>query len=244
MLIQGVDGVKTIIKENNTPDLFDFFGRNVCKTHTDDLILKKLRGSPGISYLDVIQPSDIAYVIALMENTREIWDQDLRLSAAGEAVLGNKETKVKPKFTGEKGQKRMKGKSLWNKEGMTYFKTTEKNWRRVHEDETLIQVLYQGWDLWLEVYGKDLKIGDGTNKTYFLVMATWNDNEIDDREMVSKSGTGNSSGDESVDSDGGHNSDNCGASGPRNWIDLKSKQAGAEFAERNFPEFSGRLVEQ
>ena len=50
---------------------------------------------------------------------------------------------------------------------MTFFKTAEKNWRRVYEDETLIQILYQGWDLWLEVYRKDLKIGDGTNKTYF-----------------------------------------------------------------------------
>ncbi len=114
---------------------------------TDDLISKKLRGSPGISYLDVIRPSDIAYVIALMKNTREIWDQDLRLSTGGEVVMGNKETKVKPKFTGGKGQKRMKGKSLWNKEGMAFFKTAEKNWRRVYEDETLIQVLYQGWDL-------------------------------------------------------------------------------------------------
>jgi hypothetical protein len=31
----------------------------------------------------------------------------------------------------------------------------------------LIQVLYQGWDLWLEVYGKNLKIGDGMNKNIF-----------------------------------------------------------------------------
>ncbi len=92
--MQGVDGVKTIIKENNTPDLFDFLGRHARKTHTDDLILKKLRGSPGISYLDVIRSSDIAYVITLMKNAREIWDQDLQLSAAGEAVMGNKETKV------------------------------------------------------------------------------------------------------------------------------------------------------
>ena len=163
--MQGVDGVKTIIKEENTLELFDFLRRNVRKTHTDDLISKKLRSSPGISYLDVIRPGDIAYVIALMKNAREIWDQDLRLSAAGEAAMASKEPKKKPKFTGGKGQKRMKGKSLWNKEGMTYFNTAEKNWRRVYEDETLIQVLYQGWDLWLEVYGKNLKIGDGTNKT-------------------------------------------------------------------------------
>jgi hypothetical protein len=178
----------------------------------------------------------------LMKNAREIWDQDLRISAAGEAVPGNKETKVKPKLTGGKGQKRMKGKSLWNKEGMTYFKTAEKNWRRVYEDETLIQFLYQGWDLWLEVYRKDLKIGDGMNKMYFLVMATWNNNEIDDREMVSKRGTGNSSGDKSVDSDGGYNSDNCGESGHRNWRDLKSKQAGEEIAKRNIRSFQADLL--
>ncbi len=80
----------------------------------------------------------------------------------------------------------------------------------------LIQVLYQGWDLWLEVYRKNLKIGDGTNKTYFLVMATWNNNETDDGELVLKRRTGNSSEDESIDTDGGYNSDNCGASWRRN----------------------------
>jgi hypothetical protein len=125
---------------------------------------------------------------------------------------------------------------------MTYFKTAEKNWRRVYEDETLIQILYQGWDLWLEVYKKDLKFGDGTNKTYFSVMATWNNNEIDDGEMVSKRGTENLSGDKSVDSEGGYNSYNCGESGRRNWRDLKSKQAGEEIAERNIRSFQADLL--
>ena len=87
--------------------------------------MKKLRASPGISYLDVIRSSDIAYVIALMKNAREIRDQDLRLSTAGEAAMVSKETKKKPKFTGGKGQKRMEDKSLWNKEEMTFFKTAE-----------------------------------------------------------------------------------------------------------------------
>jgi hypothetical protein len=55
LLMQGVDCVQTIIKDKNTPDIFDFLGRYVRKTHTDDLI-------------SVIRPSDIAYVIALMKN--------------------------------------------------------------------------------------------------------------------------------------------------------------------------------
>ncbi len=82
--------------------------------------MKKLRASPGISYLDVISPGDIAYVIALMKNARELWDQDLWLSTAGEAAMASKEPKKNPKFTGGKGQKRMKGKSLWNIEGMAF----------------------------------------------------------------------------------------------------------------------------
>ena len=40
--------------------------------------------------------------------------------------------------------------------------TAEMNWRKVYEDEKMIQVLYQGWDGW---YGKKLKSGDGSNKT-------------------------------------------------------------------------------
>ncbi len=124
--MQGVDGVNTIIKEANTPELFDFLGRYVRKTHADDLISKKLRAFPGISYLDVISPGDIAYVVVLMKNAREIWDQDLRLSAAGEAAMASKEPKKKPKFIGGKGQKRMKGKSLWNKEGLTFLRQQRK----------------------------------------------------------------------------------------------------------------------
>ncbi len=113
LLMQGVDGVNTIIKEANTPELFDFLGRYIRKTHMDDLISKKLRASPGISYLDVISPGDIACVIVLMKNARELWDQDLWLSASGEAAMASKEPKKKPKFTGRKGQKRMKSKRIF-----------------------------------------------------------------------------------------------------------------------------------
>ena len=76
------------------------------------------------------------------------------------------------------------------------------------------------------MYGKTLKIGDGTNKTYFLVMATWDNNEIDDGKVASIRKTGNSSDEESADTDGGYYSDKYGASGHRNWKELKSKQAG------------------
>ena len=70
--MQGVEGVETYVKTKNWPELFDFLGRYVRKTHTDDLILKSLRASPGISYLDVISSGDIAYLIAMMKHAREL----------------------------------------------------------------------------------------------------------------------------------------------------------------------------
>jgi hypothetical protein len=127
-----MQGAETYIKESRLHELFDFLGRYVCKAHKDDINLRHLIGFPGISYLDVIMPGDIAYVvIALMKNTRELWDMDLHLSTAGRVEMECNEPKKKPKFTGGKGLKRLKGKSLWNKEGMTFFNTADKNWQKV-----------------------------------------------------------------------------------------------------------------
>ncbi len=137
---------ETYIKESRLHELFDFLGRYVRKTHTDDIVLRCMKASPGISYLDVIMSGDIAYVIALMKNARELWDQDLRQSAAGAAEMKCNEPKKKPKFTGGKGLKRLKGKSLWNKEGMTFFNTADENWQKVYNDDELRGVLCTGWE--------------------------------------------------------------------------------------------------
>ena len=66
----------------------------------------------------------------------------------------------------------MKGKSLWNKEGMTFFSSAKKNQMRVYDDDKLREVLYAGWEKWLEEFRKKLQIGDGTNKTFHSLVAT------------------------------------------------------------------------
>ncbi len=96
------EGAETYIKESRLHELFDFLGRYICKANTDDVVLRCLKDFPVISYLDVIMPGDIAYVIALMKNARELWDQDLHLIAAGGAEMECSEPKKEPKFTGGK----------------------------------------------------------------------------------------------------------------------------------------------
>jgi hypothetical protein len=82
------------------------------------------------TFLEMITPSDIAYVISLIKNSQGVWDQDLRV-AASPHVLGGEE-KLRPIFTSGKGKKRVFGESVWTREGLEYFYTTEKHWKTVY----------------------------------------------------------------------------------------------------------------
>jgi hypothetical protein len=63
--------------------LCDFFARFVQKVHSDDYIRKSLRENQGWSFLDIIGPNDIAYVIAIFKNGKDLWDQDIQMKAGG-----------------------------------------------------------------------------------------------------------------------------------------------------------------
>ena len=88
-----------------------------------------MKANPGTNFLDIIGPNDIAYVIALIKNGQVVWDQDIRTRAGANPA----EKKAKPLFTGGGGgKKRIVGKSLWNKEGMRYFRTVEEQWKKIY----------------------------------------------------------------------------------------------------------------
>ena len=44
-------------------------------------------------------PSDIAYVIAIVKNSGEMWDQNVRMKEMGQRAWGSKEKKLRPLFT-------------------------------------------------------------------------------------------------------------------------------------------------
>jgi hypothetical protein len=93
--------------------------------HSDEFICKCLHYAPGRSYLDVIGPGDIAYIISIIKNSKDMWDQDLRMLELGAQAIGSQEKKMKPLLTSGSGQKRTQSKSLWNLEGMKYFHRVE-----------------------------------------------------------------------------------------------------------------------
>ena len=62
---------------------------------------------------------------------------------------------------------------------MTYYKRAEKVWRKVYKDETIMADLYQGFDKWLNTYGRKIIVSKTSSKSLYSVLAMWmaKDNE-------------------------------------------------------------------
>ncbi len=161
------------------------------RVHNNQFIHMALKVNPQASYVDIIGPSDIAYVIAIIKNSDEMWDQDIRMKELGDKAMGKQKKKMRPLFTQGDGQKQTKGESLWNKEGMRFFSSAEEKWKEIYNDQESMSVVYNKWEKWIMTKGKGMKIGDGTRKTFHTVMGTWYNNPAvtttnnsDDKEEV------------------------------------------------------------
>jgi hypothetical protein len=53
--------------------VYDFLTCYVHKLHSNRYIKKTLAANPGVSFLEIIGPSDVAYVISLLKNSVDVW---------------------------------------------------------------------------------------------------------------------------------------------------------------------------
>jgi hypothetical protein len=100
------------------------------KVYTNTDIKKDLKNNEGFSFIDRITPDDIAFVISILKNGCNVWDQTMKIKQLGAAVHGERETRLRPLFTGGKEKKKEQGMSLWSVEGLKYFSMLEKNGKR------------------------------------------------------------------------------------------------------------------
>ncbi len=60
--------------------IFNLIARSVWKVHSDEHIHKVLmRYNAGRSFLNIIGPSDIAYIVSIIKNSKGMRDQDIRM---------------------------------------------------------------------------------------------------------------------------------------------------------------------
>ena len=58
-------------------------------------------------------------------------------------------------------------------EGRKYFARAEAKWREIYNCQERMKVIYNKWEVWIDTKGKEIKIGDGSKKTFKSVMGTW-----------------------------------------------------------------------
>ncbi len=110
--------------------MYKFFARYVRKVYSDSDIKTDWKNIEGLSFVDRITPSDIAFVISVLKNGCNMWDKNIKMKQLGVAVHGDRAMKKPPLFTGGKGKKKEQCKSLWSGEGLKYLKRAEKNGER------------------------------------------------------------------------------------------------------------------
>jgi hypothetical protein len=86
--------------------LYEFLARYVRKVYPDTDIKNDLKNNEGFSFIDRITPSDVAFVISILENGCNVWDQTIKMKQLGAAVHGEREIRLRPLFTGGKGKKK------------------------------------------------------------------------------------------------------------------------------------------
>jgi hypothetical protein len=62
---------------NLLDQIFDLIARYVRKVYSDEHIHRAIQYSDGRSFLNVIGPSDIAYIVSMIKNSKGMWDQDI-----------------------------------------------------------------------------------------------------------------------------------------------------------------------
>ena len=55
--------------------MYNFLAQYVRKVYPDTGIMRDLKNNEGMSFIDKITPIDIAFVISVIKNGRNVWDE-------------------------------------------------------------------------------------------------------------------------------------------------------------------------
>ncbi len=102
----------------------------------------------------MITPSNIAFVISVIKNSRHVWDQTMRMMGLQTEVDG-----ARGKFWDRcslKAWVERNSKVKWSDEGIKYYKHAEQQWKQLYKNETAMKEMYGWFATWLNKYGRDI----------------------------------------------------------------------------------------
>ena len=125
-----------------------------------------MKDNPGSGVVDLLTASDFAYVVAVVEDKKEMWEQQVALQRHSK----EEQTRIKemsdfkkagPKFTSRRGLKYEYLGSGWSKEGVRFYNKVLKTWRERMKDEEFWDMMQVAW----EVYDEENEVGKVWRKT-------------------------------------------------------------------------------
>jgi hypothetical protein len=84
------------------------------------------------------------FLLSLIKNGLGMWEQARRQQDNRTQV----QIKALPLFTKGEGQKRESGKTVWNNDGLNFYYTAEKNWKRVYNNKDALSDLCNKRERW------------------------------------------------------------------------------------------------
>ncbi len=131
------EGIKTYIKLNTLRHVNKFMCTYVqWITPNATWNRRMMTNKPNRPFFCYVTPSDIAYILSLIKNGKDMWDQTKRRQENPEA---RREKRAKPLFSTGEGKWRESGKTVWNNDGLEFFYTAERNWMEVDNSKKQIQ---------------------------------------------------------------------------------------------------------
>lgn len=115
----------------------------VPKLYSKGYIKTWLQTNPEKTFLDMIHPSDIAFIVLLLKNSESLWISEYKNE-------DNTESKVMTRFNSGGGV-------MWSDEGMEYFNACKKNCEKTYVEKDRWDKLQADWCVYLQDHLKDKK---------------------------------------------------------------------------------------
>ena len=160
--------------------LIRFIGVYVSKLYGDKAIKAWMKNNKGKTFLDMITMSDVAYCVALVENSHEVWEEELEAKKEIAKLPSDEQEKFRKKgklskvdkkrflkrepkdtkFTSRKGTTRVYLSHGWNRAGVCLFNQTWATFKGVASNQETWEKMQILWEEYAEEsgFGKEWRI--------------------------------------------------------------------------------------
>jgi len=123
------------------PAVCRFMDKYVSGLYGSRSIINWITKNKGKHFLDMVTMSDIAYTVAVIENSYAAWDEEYEINNAErhkqqEEAYRRPQKTVKTKFTNRVGKKRQCNMSGWSADGIQFYNKVRDSWRALSLDQS------------------------------------------------------------------------------------------------------------